>query len=653
MSLAKIESRLGFCSSFNFVAADYDVPLELRDYLKNQGFEIGIHGLHHEGNLFSSRKAFLEKADRINHYLQEWESVGFRTPSMYHNLEWIHHLNIEHDSSTFDTDPFEPQSDGVGTIFPFWVPGNSEQNGYVELPYTLPQDFLLFILMEEGSIAIWKNKLDWIAENGGMALLNTHPDYMNLDGTRFNCDEYPVRYYEEFLEYIKSKYEDQYWNPLAREISLFWKCEHKETTLSSLSRYGKKHRRINSLMLTESNFPHDPRVRQEAFKLVENGHGVSVIAIKGRGQSYCEEIKGVRVYRVPKIEIFKYGKQSKVSNLPQLQRIIVLLKGMIGYCFEYLYFTVACFFTSLLVLLKDGFDVIHTHNPPDTLFAVPLFYKILGKKFIYDHHDLSPELFLEKYESGKITIYKLLLRLEKISCKLADRIIATNESYKKIEIERCGVKEEDIYVLRNGPDLNEMIATEPIAGIRSRAKTILCYLGAINVQDGVDYLIQCLSKIVNQHHYEDVLLMVIGDGDYLFKIKELAAERGLMRYVLFTGFIFDRAELNRYLSTADIFVDAAPYSFLNDNSTFIKHMEYMVFQKPVISFALKESMFSLGDAGVFIRPNDTQAMAKAILELAHDENRRKEYGIKAAERVKELTWDKVSIPLLQAYESLK
>ena len=147
--------------------------------------------------------------------------------------------------------------------------------------------------------------------------------------------------------------------------------------------------------------------------------------------------------------------------------------------------------------------------------------------------------------------------------------------------------------------------------------------------------------------------MVIGDGDYLFRIKDLAAKLDLMRYVLFTGFIFDRGELNRYLSTADIFVDAAPYSFLNDSSTFIKHMEYMVFQKPVISFALKESMFSLGDAGVFIQPNDTEEMARAILELVRDENRRKKYGIKAAERVKELSWDRVSQPLLQAYKSLE
>ncbi len=141
---------------------------------------------------------------------------------MHHNLEWIHDLNIEYDASTFDTDPFEPQPDGVATIFPFLVRGNSDQRAYVELPYTLPQDFTLFVLMKEKDIEIWKRKLDWIVTCGGMALLNTHPDYMNFDGKKGGMDEYPVGHYVEFLEYIKRKYEGIYWHILPREIARFW-----------------------------------------------------------------------------------------------------------------------------------------------------------------------------------------------------------------------------------------------------------------------------------------------------------------------------------------------------------------------------------------------------------------------------------------------
>jgi hypothetical protein len=181
-----------------------------------------VHGLYHDGKYFISRKIFKKRAELINKYLNKWESVGYRSPSMQYNLDWFHDLNIEYDASTFDTDPFEPQPDGMGTIFPFLVQSNSNQKSYIELPYTLPQDFTLFILMREKNIDIWKRKLDWIAEHGGMALMNTHPDYMNFDGKKLGIDEYPARYYKEFLEYIKSKYEGRYWHALPKDIARFW-----------------------------------------------------------------------------------------------------------------------------------------------------------------------------------------------------------------------------------------------------------------------------------------------------------------------------------------------------------------------------------------------------------------------------------------------
>ena len=203
-----VEERSGFRSSFGFVAKDYEVPQKLLKEIENRGFELYIHGLHHNKSPFRSKEGFSRQANEINRYLAEWGAVGFRSPSMYHDLELVHDLNIDYDASTFDTDPFEPQPDGVGTIFPFWVAGNSHQKGYVELPYTLPQDFLLFILMREQNIDIWKRKLDWIAKHGGMALVITHPDYMNFEKKESSYKEFPVRYYEDFLDYIKTKYKD-------------------------------------------------------------------------------------------------------------------------------------------------------------------------------------------------------------------------------------------------------------------------------------------------------------------------------------------------------------------------------------------------------------------------------------------------------------
>jgi len=221
--LMKLEESLGFRSSFNFVPEGYKVLPDLRHCLTNNGFEVGVHGLKHDGKLYRSRKIFESRAYRINHYLSEWNAVGFRSPAMHHNLEWIHDLNIEYDASTFDTDPFEPKPDGVGTVFPFWVRDNVSHKTYLELPYTLPQDFTLFVLMEERNIDIWKKKLDWIAEKGAMALLNTHPDYMKVFKARCNVEEYPSRYYLEFLEYVTHKYDGQYWNVLPKELVRFWK----------------------------------------------------------------------------------------------------------------------------------------------------------------------------------------------------------------------------------------------------------------------------------------------------------------------------------------------------------------------------------------------------------------------------------------------
>jgi hypothetical protein len=221
--LANLEESLGLRSSFNFIAEQYKVSQDCQACLKAKGFEIGLHGIIHNGTPFRSRRTFEKQAAKINRYLKEWNVSGFRCPSMYHNLDWIGELDVEYDASTFDTDPFEPQPDGVGTVFPFWVQGRYGDRGYLELPYTLPQDHTLFVVMEEKTIDIWKKKLDWIAGCGGMALLITHPDYMDFSGKGKNIGEYPVSFYREFLNYVDSKYKGKYWNPLPKDIVRFWK----------------------------------------------------------------------------------------------------------------------------------------------------------------------------------------------------------------------------------------------------------------------------------------------------------------------------------------------------------------------------------------------------------------------------------------------
>jgi hypothetical protein len=216
---------MGFRSAFNFVPERYAVSSQLRQELVQRGFEVAVHGLKHDGKLFLSREKWPDHAGRINHYLKDWGSVGFVSPSMHRNLEWMHDIHIDYDASTFDTDPFEPQSEGIKTIYPVWLSGRNGQHGYVELPYTLSQDFTLFVLMKEKNIDIWKRKLDWIVEKGGMALFITHPDYMNYSNSCCKMDEYPMQFYKDFLDYVRNKYDGQYWHALPREMARFWKEE--------------------------------------------------------------------------------------------------------------------------------------------------------------------------------------------------------------------------------------------------------------------------------------------------------------------------------------------------------------------------------------------------------------------------------------------
>ena len=216
--LAEFEMLLGFRSSFNFIPeGGYETPPELRRFLREHGFEVGVHDLHHDGKLYGSRQSFMNAVPKINHYLDAWGASGFRAGFMRHNLEWIKELNVRYDASTFDHDPFEPQPDGMHTIFPFWVQ-RSDGSGYVELPYTLPQDSTLFLVLREKTNTIWKQKLDWVAQHGGMAFLIVHPDYVAFNG-RPSSTEFAVAQYHDFLSYTLERYRDVAWFATPEEIA--------------------------------------------------------------------------------------------------------------------------------------------------------------------------------------------------------------------------------------------------------------------------------------------------------------------------------------------------------------------------------------------------------------------------------------------------
>lgn len=221
-AVASLESELGFRSSFNFVPeGSYRVDPALRHWLRSQGFEIGVHDLHHDGSLYRSEAGFRAAAQQINRYLTDWNAVGFRSAFMLHNLEWLQQLDLLYDASTFDSDPFEPQPEAAGTIYPFLVK-RSDGSSYVELPYTLVQDSTLFFVLREKTIDVWKRKLDWIREQGGMALVNVHPDYLALNN-RKRSTEFPIRLYRELLDYVRGQYGNEAWCALPQDVARYVK----------------------------------------------------------------------------------------------------------------------------------------------------------------------------------------------------------------------------------------------------------------------------------------------------------------------------------------------------------------------------------------------------------------------------------------------
>ncbi|MDY0282401.1 MAG: glycosyltransferase, partial [Salinivirgaceae bacterium] len=590
----------------------------------DRGFEIGVHGLHHNQNPFQSKSVFKKHAVEINHYLNEWGSVGFRSPSMYHDLEMLHQLNIEYDSSTFDTDPFEPQPDGMGTIFPFWVPNHNPHKGYVELPYTLPQDFLLFILMQEKNIDIWKKKLDWVADHGGMVLFNVHPDYINIDKKK-HYERYPVKYYKEFLEYIKFEYEGQYWHALPRDMARFWAGKYGvqspvfsvsyPVTIKHYSPSSTATPRTHACMLVYSFYESDNRVMRYAEALVKRGDSVDVIALGKKGSPHYEEIRGVNVYRIQKRNIDEKGKLSYLLKLTAF-----LLNSLV-------------FLTSRH--LKKPYNLIHVHSVPDFEVFATIYSKLKGAKIILDIHDIVPEFYASKFHVDQNNIlFKALVILERFSSKYADHVIISNHLWEKTLLSRS-VEREKCTVIMNYPD-ESIFYRRP--RVRNDDKFIMIYPGTLGWHQGLDIALQAFASIKDQA--PEAEFHIYGRGPEKKNLERLVVELGLEN----RAFIKDTVPIEQI---ADIMANADLGIIPKRNDPFggeafsTKILEFMSLGIPVIVAETKIDKFYFNDSVLtFFKPDDANDLARCMISLRKDKALRDHLKENAQKFVEDYRWEK-------------
>jgi glycosyltransferase involved in cell wall biosynthesis len=382
-----------------------------------------------------------------------------------------------------------------------------------------------------------------------------------------------------------------------------------------------------ALIVVENlSVPFDRRVWQECLALREAGYDVSVICPQGNSQDRepYAEIDGVQIHRYP---------------------LTAATGGWTGYLREY---PTAIRHSRRLARRLGRFDVVHICNPPDLLFLVALPLKLRGARVIFDQHDLVPELYLSRFGRGRDLLYRGVVALERMTYRVANVVIATNGSYRQVALERGRKAPEDVFVVRSAPDLSRFADGVPDPALKKGKEHLLCYLGVMGPQDGVDYALRALAELrdIRPHDWHAAF---VGSGDCFDEMRELAGRLGLEDHVTFTGRIPDE-ELLGYLATADVALSPDPHNPLNDVSTMNKVLEYMACGLPIVSFDLREARVSAGDAARYVDCNDTHAFALAASALMDDPAERSWRGEIGKERVAgELSWDRSKTQLLASY----
>ena len=378
--------------------------------------------------------------------------------------------------------------------------------------------------------------------------------------------------------------------------------------------------------------PFDRRVWQEATTLQLNGYEVSIICPTGKGyEKKYECIDGIHIYR---------------HNLP------LEADGALGYTLEYGAALFWEFYLAFKVLFTRGFDAIHACNPPDLIFIVGGFFKLFfRKKFLFDHHDINPELYEAKFGRRDV-FYRFMVWCERMTFKTASVSIATNESYKRIAIERGGMPADRVHVVRSGPKLDRLKIIDPVPALKHGRTYLVGYVGVMGKQEGLDYLLSAAKYIIHEKGRKDLHFALVGDGTELGALKGHAKELGIADYVTFTGRVPDQ-QLLEILNTADLCVNPDVANEMNDKSTMNKIMEYMALAKPIVQFDLTEGRFSAGESSLYANRNDPVDLANKMIELVDDPEKRRAMGEFGRRRViNELEWEYEVPKLLAAYKQL-
>jgi len=393
--------------------------------------------------------------------------------------------------------------------------------------------------------------------------------------------------------------------------------------------------RVNKILMLVENrpAPADPRVWPEATTLRDHGFQVCIISPKGFTHHLESHIciEGIHIYRY---------------TLPTTGTKAT------AYIAEYIISLVMMFWLSFTVLFRHGFDAIHVANPPDMFFILGLFYRLLGKKYVFDQHDLAPEMFQVIFKGHMKLLHKLLLFFEWCSYRTADLVIVTNASQERIATERGGCPSKKVFVVRNGPDLKQLELVTPEAELKAGRRYLLSFIGVMGIQDGVEYALYALHELVYKRGRQDVSLVLIGDGDYAHALHALAHRLQLDEYVNFTGWM-ETKDIVRYLTVTDVGLSPDPQNGLNEYCTMLKTMEYMAMGKPLVAFDLTETRFSAEDAALYAAPNCVEDFANKIEALLDDEELRIRLGTLGRNRIEEiLSWDHTKENLLLAYAAL-